>query len=147
MGKSEENFNAIDWWKKVVFENYANFEGRARRKEYWYFQLINILIILPIVIFGVFSLESSDELPFVFYLLGILFLGIIIPSIAVTVRRLHDIGKSGWFYLISFIPSVGGLIMLYFTVLDSDSGSNQYGSNPKEFGGRDEINDIGVTQE
>ncbi|MDI9312817.1 MAG: DUF805 domain-containing protein [Limnohabitans sp.] len=147
MGKSEENYNAIDWWKKVVFENYANFNGRARRKEYWNFQLINIVSILIIVVIGISLSGNSDDVPLVFYLFGIIFLGIIIPSIAVTVRRLHDIGKSGWFYLISFVPYVGGLIMLYFTVLDSEQGSNQYGSNPKEFGNDDEINEIGVTQE
>ena len=124
----------MDWYL-MVLRRYAQFDGRSRRKEFWIFALFNILIILASLFvrfasFGVMVHDNYTEtvlsIPLAFYILVI-----IIPSLAVTVRRLHDTGKSGWMILLCLIPIVGEIIVLVFTVLDSDPGPNQYGPNPK----------------
>ncbi len=97
---------------KSCFNKYAVFEGRANRSEYWYWVLFNIILC------------------FVPYLGWIVLLGTIIPSIAVAVRRLHDIGKSGWYYLICLIPFVGSLLLLIWFCNPSNEGENEYGANP-----------------
>lgn len=104
---------------KTCFNKYATFQGRASRSEYWYWCLFYFLIFI------------LTEVPYIEYLALIAALLVVIPSISVGVRRLHDIGKSGWWYLVAFIPLIGGLILLYFAVLDSQPGENQYGPNPK----------------
>lgn len=113
----------MQWYLKVV-QNYKGFDGRARRKEYWMFTLINGIIYLLLALL----MNVADALSIIFLLY---YLGVLIPSIAVTIRRLHDIGKSGWWILISFIPIVGGIILFIFTLLDSQMESNQFGANPK----------------
>lgn len=115
----------INNFKKVVFENYANFEGRARRREYWMFALANCLIgIIWGVIMGILGLpQACVYLPT---------LALFLPGLAVSVRRLHDIGKSGWWLLIAFIPLIGGIWLLILHAQDGQPGSNQYGENPKE---------------
>jgi len=132
-------------YKKVIFEDYANFEGRARRKEYWQFTLMNFIILVSVIAIGGFLSLISQELFIIISTIIIIllyFVLTIIPTIAVAVRRLHDINKSGWFYLIQFIPFIGGLWFLFLMVLDGDYYPNQYGADPKnEF---DEINEIGV---
>ena len=129
----------IDWYKKVVLENYANFTGRARRSEYWYFVLCNFIITMVLYIPMIISIginKDSDSPGFLFYLayalLMIYNLAVFIPSLAVTVRRLHDVGKSGWFYLIGLIPLVGPIILLVWFATDGQPGTNQWGVNPKE---------------
>lgn len=132
--KDEATFTMVDWFKKVVKENYANFDGRARRSEYWYFVLANFLLVLSISIAGgiVVGLLNLESLSFIFGgLYALVSLGLIIPSLAVAVRRLHDVGRSGWFLLIALIP-LAGLVLLYFYVQDSEPGTNQWGPNPKE---------------
>lgn len=109
-------------WYLEALRKYADFNGRARRTEYWAFVLINFLIILG----GTFL---ADTLGFGGSLLGLYVLAMIIPSLAVTVRRLHDTNKSGWWLLLSFVP-FGNLILLIFTLLDGDYGPNQYGNPP-----------------
>ncbi len=112
------DFNEIKEWYVVPFQKYVEFEGRARRKEYWIFTLVNLLI--------------SVILSNVFTFLGTLFsLAILLPSIAVGIRRLHDIGRTGWWLLIGFIPLIGLIVLIYFFVQDSEPGANQYGANPK----------------
>lgn len=115
----------IDNFKKVVFENYANFSGRARRREYWMFALANCLIsIVWGVIMGIVGLpEACAYIPT---------LALFLPGLAVGVRRLHDIGKSGWWLLVALIPLIGGIWLLILMVKDGEPGSNQYGENPKE---------------
>ena len=122
----------MEWYLKVVRDNYANFEGRARRKEYWMFVLFNILFAIATGIVGVIlaKITGIEILAVVFY--AIYILAIIIPSIAVGVRRLHDTNKSGWLYLISLIPFVGGIILLVFFVTEGTQGDNDFGSDPKE---------------
>ena len=120
------------YWYLKVFKDFANFEGRARRKEYWMFTLFNIIILWALMsVFFVALLIIKEYaflliIPFFIYILIM-----IVPSIAVTVRRLHDINQSGLWYLISFIP-FGGYVLLVFTILDSTPGPNKYGPNPKE---------------
>ena len=104
---------------KTCFKKYFDFSGRARRSEYWYFLLLNL-----IALFG-FLLAGLPD----FY--GIFYLTVLIPSLSVTIRRLHDIGKSGVWFFISFIPIVGGLLILIFVLMDSQPARNKYGKNPK----------------
>ena len=109
----------------TVLGKYADFSGRARRSEYWFWSLALFLGYLVALIL------TAAARPFV--ILAVLFyLAAIVPSIAVGVRRLHDTGRSGWFMLIALIPLVGGIVLLVFTVQDSAPGANQYGPNPKD---------------
>ena len=105
----------MNWYLKVIRDNYANFEGRARRMEYWMFTLFHTIILFGLAFFsGVLAFDSDGfgTIPLILFL--IYFLGTLLPSIAVTVRRLHDTGNTGWLYLINFIPYVGGLVIFVF---------------------------------
>lgn len=140
----------FEWYKKVVFENYANFSGRARRSEYWYFVLCNFLITLVLyipLILSISTLENNGEPSLIFYVFtGLLCLytfGIFIPNLAVIVRRLHDVGKSGWYYFISLIPFVGPIILLIYMIKEGQPHENQWGKDPKGF--ENEINELGRT--
>jgi uncharacterized membrane protein YhaH (DUF805 family) len=117
-------------WYLVVLKKYAVFNGRARRKEYWYFFLFNILISIVLGVIdgmtGSFSPESGMGL-----LSGIYMLAVLIPGIAVAVRRLHDTSRTGWWLLISLIPLIGAIVLIVFLVSDSKPEENQYGVNPK----------------
>ena len=119
----------MNWWITCM-KKYAEFSGRARRTEYWMFVLFNLVFaIVAIVLDDVLGLASEDT---GYGLLTALFsLAIILPSWAVTVRRLHDIGKSGWWIFINFIPYIGGIWLLVLTVIDSQPGNNKYSANPK----------------
>ena len=116
---------------KTCFSKYATFSGRARRSEFWRFaQLILIISFLlgfiPVVI-------RFYILDFIIKMLEILtWLVFLIPSLAVSARRLHDIGKSGWWLLLGFIPIVGPIVLLIWACTDSQPGENQWGANPKE---------------
>ncbi len=119
----------MDWYIKAL-KNWKDFAGRSRRKEYWFFILINAIISIGLSIvdqiIGTANAESG------FGVLGTVYaLVILVPAIAVTIRRLHDTNKSGWWILIIFIPIIGPLVLLYFMIIDSDEGDNQYGPNPK----------------
>ncbi|MBP3879384.1 MAG: DUF805 domain-containing protein [Lachnospiraceae bacterium] len=113
---------------KSCFNNYANFNGRARRSEYWYFFLFYAVISI------VLSALARNSSIFSF-ISGIFSLALLVPNLAVSIRRLHDIGRSGWYYLISFIPVVGQIIMIVWFCQDSVPGTNMYGMNPKGIGG------------
>jgi len=118
-------------WYLEVLKKYAVFSGRARRKEYWYFVLFNIIISIVLAVIdgvtGSFSPEAGIGL-----LGGIYTLAVLIPGIAVAVRRLHDTERSGWWLLIALIPLIGAIVLLVFMVQDSKPEQNQYGANPKE---------------
>jgi len=116
-------------WYLEVLKKYAVFSGRARRKEYWMFFLINLLI--SAVLIAIDSLIGTFSQTGFGLLQGLYSLAVLIPSIAVTVRRLHDTGRTGWWILIGLIPVVGGIVLLIFMLLDSQPGVNQYGPNPK----------------
>ncbi len=109
----------IDWYMTVL-KKYAVFEGRSRRSEYWYFALGSgiISMILTFIDGALFGLEGVGVLSNVYSL------AVLVPGIAVAIRRMHDVGKSGWFILIPFYN-------LYLTVQDSQPGTNEYGPNPK----------------
>ena len=117
-------------WYLEVLKKYAVFSGRARRKEYWYFVLFNTLISIVLGIIdgatGSFSPEAGMGL-----LGGIYTLAVLIPGIAVSVRRLHDTGRSGWWLLIVLVPLIGAIVLLVFMVQNSQTDENQYGNNPK----------------
>ena len=123
---------------KTVFGKYATFSGRARRKEYWYWNifvvLITYLIYIPLSLYGSYN-DDAFATSLTLIITFIICVGTIVPSIAVSVRRLHDIGKSGWWYFISFIPGIGGIILFVFTLMDSQPGANKYGENPKGING------------
>ena len=111
---------------RLAFKKYATFTGRATRAEYWYFQLVNALIVLVLSILDQSSGSAVSSTVLVVYWLAAL-----LPNLGVTFRRLHDTGRSGWWIFIHCIPLVGALIMLYFLVQDSYPSDNQYGQNPK----------------
>ncbi|MFI2811853.1 MULTISPECIES: DUF805 domain-containing protein [Microbulbifer] len=117
-------------WYLAALQKYAVFRGRARRKEYWYFVLFNILISLVLGAVdsatGMFHPETGLGT-----VSGIYALLVLVPSIAVTVRRLHDTGRSGWWFLLALIPVLGTIVLLVFMLLDSEPGRNEYGTNPK----------------
>lgn len=116
-------------WYLTVMKDFANFSGRSRRKEYWMFVLFNI-------IFGAAAMALDNLLGIVVAMgygpiYGLYVLAILVPSIAVAIRRLHDVGKSGWMLLIAFIPLVGAIWLLVLMVMDSQPGENEYGPDPK----------------
>ncbi len=111
----------MEWYLKVVRDNYANFKGRARRQEYWMFTLFNFLIILGIsIVLGLIG--YLVDAPGIISLYFIYVLAVLVPTLAVIVRRLHDIGKSGWFYFIAFIPLIGTIWLLVLFCTEGDTG-------------------------
>lgn len=117
-------------WYLLAFRKFAEFKGRSPRKEYWMFTLFNLLIALGLGMLA--GLVGGKEGGLTDVVSGLYTLVVFVPSLALSVRRLHDIGKSGWWMLITLIPLVGPLIMLFFMVKDSQPGTNEYGPNPKE---------------
>ena len=117
-------------WYMTALRKYAVFTGRARRSEYWWFTLCNLIIIVVLSVIGNMMGGQSGQQT----LAGIYSLAVLIPGVAVGVRRLHDVGKSGWWYLLVFVPIVGGLVLLFWFIQDSEPGDNQWGPNPKEAG-------------
>lgn len=129
----------MHWFIDPIKYHYADFDGRASRQEYWMFQLMMFIILF----FGsmflaitssmlLVSLRSEGAvLPLALMALIVVFvLGTIVPSIALQVRRLHDIGRSGWWIFLGLVPYIGGLVLLIFYCLPSQQGVNRYGSNP-----------------
>jgi uncharacterized membrane protein YhaH (DUF805 family) len=120
---------SMNWYLKVL-KNYAGFSGRAQRAEYWYFALFSFIIYVGLVIIDVVTGNFSEEFGIGMFT-GIYSLAVMIPSLAVMVRRLHDTDHSAWWLLIGLIPLVGGIVLFIFSVLDSKPAENQYGANPK----------------
>ena len=124
----------MEWYLKVMRDNYANFNGRARRKEYWMFTLFFMFFLLvPSFVFGLLIGMFPSETVLISggIILAALYFIHLVPALAVTVRRLHDTGKSGWLYLLALIPYIGSLIIFIFTVIKGDRGDNKYGPDPK----------------
>jgi uncharacterized membrane protein YhaH (DUF805 family) len=130
-------------WGYMVLplKRYADFTGRARRKEYWLFYLFQMLVYVVAAVPAVLLLASADRvgdpadngamIGFM-AIFGFVFLALLIPNIAVTVRRFHDQDKSGWLYLLNFIPYVGGIIVFVMMLFEGTRGPNQYGPDPKD---------------
>lgn len=131
----------MNYFLDVVKNHYADFDGRARRSEYWYFTLFNVLGAIAILLVTMALGAISDILGMVGTLAYLAYaLGLLIPGIAVAVRRLHDTGKSGWWMLIAFIP-LAGIVLLVFMCMDSDPGVNAFGPNPKEAAAYNDVAD------
>lgn|SRR5690554_4381 len=128
----------MNWYLKVL-KQYADFNGRSRRKEYWMFVLINLIISWSLALLdyaagtSIFSIVST-----------IYSLAIFVPALAVSVRRLHDIGKSGWYYLLVLLPIIGWIWLIVLFATDSEAGPNKWGQNPKEVGNDTNIDLIGT---
>lgn len=120
----------MNWYLKVL-RQYADFEGRARRMEYWMFTLVNFIIAMVLYVPALYLMMDSEN-PAFLSIYMIYSLAVLVPSIAVSVRRLHDIGKSGWYILVSLIPLVGAIWLLVLLFTDSQAGPNEFGPNPKE---------------
>lgn len=119
-GKSEQQYTPLDWYQKCI-KNYINFNGRARRKEFWLFQLMYAGLLL--LIGGLFGNQSMY--------VTVLMLALFLPSLTVSARRLHDTGRSGWWTLIALLPFVGILLLIFWWVQDSQPEANAYGAMPK----------------
>jgi len=120
---------------KSFWSHYSKFKGRSRRSEYWWIQLFLVLTNLAVAAIDL-VLMNGDVERFIANggggIVGLIWILVtIVPALAVLVRRLHDTGKSGWWALIGFVPLVGGIVLLVFTVLDSDAGENKFGESPK----------------
>ena len=116
-------------WYIEVMKKYAVFSGRARRQEYWMFVLSNVIIVLFLsIIDGIAGSDSESSRNTLTTLYG---LTVLLPSLAVGVRRLHDTGRSGWWMLVGLIPIIGAIVLLIFIIQDSQLMDNQYGPNPK----------------
>lgn len=121
----------ISIFMNVVKNNYMNFEGRARRREYWmYFLAYMIIYVALYALMFIFAAIADFLAVIISILLAFFALGLLLPSLAVGVRRLHDTNKSGWFMLLGFVP-LANFYLLYLMILEGDKGPNQYGPDPK----------------
>jgi uncharacterized membrane protein YhaH (DUF805 family) len=120
----------VSWYLEVL-KKYAVFSGRSRRAEYWYFVLFNIIVAIVLSLIDTL-LGTFDFVQGIGLLSGLYGLAVLIPTLAVTVRRLHDIDRTGWWIFINLIPLIGFIVLLVFAVTDGTPGSNRYGPNPKE---------------
>lgn len=109
---------------KSCFNKYADFNGRSPRAEYWYFALFNVAVVMVLAVLGAII---GKLFMYVYYTYV---LAILVPSIAVSIRRMHDIGRSGWWMLISLVPFIGSIWYIVLAALPSQLGPNQYGPNP-----------------
>ena len=117
-------------WYLAVLKKYVVFEGRAHRSEFWFFCLINVIIS---IIFGVIDgATGTFDAEYGMGLLGLIYaLAVFLPGLAVTMRRLHDTDRSGWWILIALVPCAGLIVLLVFLTMDSSNGDNRFGPNPK----------------
>ncbi len=120
-------------WYTMVWKKYAQFDGRSRRKEYWIFALFNAIV--SIVVYAAMLAAFAAGQRYIGMILAVVCivygLAGLIPGIAVSIRRLHDTNKRGWWLLFALVPFVGGLVLLVFMVIEGDSGPNLYGPSPK----------------
>lgn len=112
-------------------KKYADFQGRARRSEYWLFFLFTLILGFVVGLIGGIASGGDPNSSIPLVLSGLLWVALIVPSLAVGIRRLHDTNRSGWWVLIALIPFIGGLVLLVFYVLDGTPGPNKFGPDPK----------------
>ena len=115
-------------WYLAVLKKYIVFTGRATRTEYWMFALFNVIISIVLSIIGYVVVGGNGQSA----LSSLYSLAVLLPSLGVSVRRLHDTNRSGWWLLISLVPIIGIIVLIVFLVQDSDPGDNRYGPNPKQ---------------
>ncbi len=113
---------AIDWFLDVLKNKYVKFDGRAGRPEYWFFVLI--VTVIGFILTVIDRMVLGMDVPI---LTGIFYLAVLLPQLAVCIRRFHDQDRSGWFVLLSLIPFVGPIIVLIFMVLPGTPGDNRFG--------------------
>ena len=133
----------MNYFLNAIQNHYADFNGRARRKEYWMFVLFQfIFAIVAALLDNILGLSFSDVVPYgwIYTLYG---LALLIPGLAIAVRRLHDVGKSGWYLLIYLIPLIGAIWLLVLMCTNSEHGPNKWGENPKALGNDAELDQIG----
>jgi uncharacterized membrane protein YhaH (DUF805 family) len=123
----------MDWFVSAL-KKYAVFSGRSQRAEYWYFMLFYVLISLIVGFLDGIAGTTIGPQGQTGLISFALLLAMLLPSLAVSVRRLHDIGRSGWWLLIGFVPLIGMLVLLVFAARDSEPGDNRFGPNPKPVG-------------
>ena len=127
----------MQWYLKAL-KQYVDFSGRARRTEFWMFVLVNAVVAVLLIVLslatGLAGASADDGMATFSFgpLLTIYQLAVLLPSIAVTVRRLHDTDRSGWWYLIGLVPLVGAIVLIVFTATEGDRGPNRFGADPKE---------------
>jgi uncharacterized membrane protein YhaH (DUF805 family) len=120
-------------WYLEVLKKYAVFSGRARRKEYWMFTLFNVLISIALTFVDVLALGHDMGDPESIGIISTIYsLAVLLPGLAVTIRRLHDTDRTGWWVLIALIPLLGAIVLLVFMCLDGTRGKNRFGVNPKD---------------
>jgi len=122
----------MHWFLDPVLKQYADFKGRATRQEFWMFTLLYMILVISLMVGTFVGMFSGGAFGIVTLILVLLILALLIPSIAITVRRLHDIGRSGWWWLLNFVPYVGGLVVVVMCCLPSQKGTNAYGANKLE---------------
>lgn len=120
----------MNWYLKAL-KQYADFKGRSRRKEYWMFLLVNMMVAFILIVLDNLLGLASETLGYG-PLYGVYLLATILPGLALSVRRLHDIGKSGWMLLIVLIPLIGGIWLIVLMAKEGEAAENKYGINPKE---------------
>jgi uncharacterized membrane protein YhaH (DUF805 family) len=113
-----------------VLKKYATFNGRARRSEYWMFYLFHLIAIFLIMFIDILTGSFDSDVGLGAFT-GLYIILTLLPTLAVTVRRLHDINRSGWWILLTFIPLIGPITLFVFSVLDSHPNANDFGENPK----------------
>jgi uncharacterized membrane protein YhaH (DUF805 family) len=123
------NVGPLGYWTGC-YRKYATFTGRARRAEYWWYTLFNVIIYAALITVGILIGNSDGSATVVGVLVGVYILAVLLPTLAVTTRRLHDAGLSGWWQLIGFVP-LGGIVVFIMTLLDSNPGTNRYGPDPR----------------
>lgn len=114
-------------WYLAVLKNYVGFSGRARRKEYWYFFLFNFLISIALTFVDTAMGGGGQNIGI---LSSIYALAVFLPALAVSIRRLHDTDRTGWWILIAFVPLIGFIVLLVFFCLEGTPGNNSYGADP-----------------
>jgi uncharacterized membrane protein YhaH (DUF805 family) len=125
----------MHWLLDPIMNHYADFSGRASRQAYWMFALMYVVVFTAITVacgmyLSLFASDALGAIGFMFWAYWLIFLALFIPTIAIQVRRLHDVGYSGWWYLISFVPFFGLLFLLVLFCLPSQDGPNKYGPHP-----------------
>ncbi|WP_230939397.1 DUF805 domain-containing protein [Burkholderia diffusa] len=115
---------------RSALNQYAKFEGRARRAEYWYFALLTGVVSIVCQVITMAGRDASALSLLLMIVAAVVSLALVLPSLAVTVRRLHDTGRSGWFLLVGFVPVVGGILLLVWMCSRGTNGPNRFGLDP-----------------